>query len=150
MALLRHRPAALVADDLDDLFDGWMRRFPTPWATFGDAMTGFIRVDELEEGGELVIRADMPGIDPEKDMDISVAEGMLTIRAERRLDEKTEDNGYVRRERRYGSFRRTLPLPAGVSESDVKASYKDGTIEIRVPVPPAAEAAATHIPITKG
>jgi HSP20 family protein len=75
---------------------------------------------------------------------------MLTIRAERRLDEKTEEKGYVRRERRYGSFRRTLPLPAGVTESDVKATYKDGTIEIRVPMPAAAEAAATHVPITKG
>ena len=150
MALLRHRPTNPVVDDVDDLFDLWTRRAPMPWFGFGDSTAGFLRVDELREGDELVIRADMPGIDPEKDVDISVAEGLLTISAERRLDEKTEEQGYVRRERRYGSFRRTLPLPEGVTEGDVKATYKDGTIEIRIPMPPAAKSEATHIPITKG
>ena len=67
------------------------------------------------------------------------------------MEEKTEDKGYTRQELRYGSFSRTLPLPEGASESDIKATYKDGILEIRVPVsePPAA-AAPTRVAVTKG
>ena len=54
------------------------------------------------------------------------------IEAERREEEKTEEKGYVRHEMHYGSFARTLPLPEGVSEADIKATYKDGILDIRV------------------
>ena len=68
----------------------------------------------------------------------------------RRVEEKTEDKGYTRQELRYGSFSRTLPLPEGASESNIKATYKDGILEIRVPVsePPAA-AAPTRVAVTR-
>jgi len=58
---------------------------------------------------------------------------MLRIEAERREEEETEEKGYVRHELSYGSFTRTLPLPEGVTESDITASYKDGILEIRIP-----------------
>ncbi len=99
---------------------------------FADA---FIPVDEYHEDGTLVIRASLPGIDPDKDVELTVSDGMLHIVAERREEETVEKRGYVRRELQHGSFERTLPLPEGVTESDVKATYKDGILEVRVPAP---------------
>jgi HSP20 family protein len=106
---------------------------PTRWTT--KPMDEVLRVDELRENGDLVIRAEMPGVDPAKDVEVTVSDGMLHISAERRSDEKSEESGYVRRELQYGSFHRTLPLPEGITDDDVKATYKDGILEIRVPVP---------------
>ena len=60
---------------------------------------------------------------------------MLHIEAERREEEKREGQGYLRREVRYGSFSRSLPLPEGVTEADIAATYKDGVLEIRIPEP---------------
>jgi HSP20 family protein len=106
-----------------------------------------IRVDEFHEDGTLVVRAELPGIDPEKDVEVTVLNGMLHIEAERREEEKTEAEGYLRHELRCGSFTRTLPLPDGVAETDIKADYKNGILEIRVPAPEPAP--ATKIPIAK-
>jgi HSP20 family protein len=93
-----------------------------------------IRVEEEVKDDSIVIRAELPGMDPEKDVDITVSGGMLRIKAERRSETKEENEGRVRSEFRYGSYTRTLPLPKGASESDVKATYKDGILEVTVPV----------------
>jgi HSP20 family protein len=138
---------------MDRLFDEWMRSLPMrrPFG-FGWDWPGedLIRIDEYREGDTEVIRAELPGIDPEKDVELTVSDGMLRISAERRVEEKTEDLGYVRHELRYGSMSRTLPLPEGVSESDISATYKDGILEVRVKVPERAETAPTKIAIKKG
>jgi HSP20 family protein len=138
---------------MDRLFDEWMRALPMRrpfglgWDWPGEDL---IRVDEYREGDTEVIRADLPGIDPEKDVELTVGEGMLRISAERRVEEKTEDIGYLRHELRYGSMSRTLPLPEGVSESDISATYKDGILEVRVKVPARARTAPSKIAIKKG
>lgn len=88
----------------------------------------------------LVVRAELAGIDPDKDVEITVEGPMLRITAERREQEQSEGRDYVRKEFRYGSFTRTFPLPEGVTETDVKATYKDGILEVRVPLPQRAEA----------
>lgn len=135
-----------VFDRFDRLFDDWTKVLPfrrgREWET-GD----LIRVDEFHEDGTLVVRAELPGIDPEKDVELTVSDGMLRIEAERREEEKAEEKGYLRRELRVGSFARTLPLPEGVSEADIEADYKDGILEIRVPVPEPAP--ATKVPVTR-
>ncbi|RFU20477.1 Hsp20/alpha crystallin family protein [Geodermatophilus marinus] len=93
-----------------------------------------IRVDEYRDDDTQVIRAELPGIDPDRDVRLTVSGGMLRIDAERRVEERTEEKGYTRRELRYGSFSRTLPLAEGATEDDITAGYKDGVLEIRVPV----------------
>ena len=74
---------------------------------------------------------------------------MLHIGAERREEEKTEGRDYVRREHRYGSFHRDIPFPKGTSEADIKASYKDGILEVRVPVKKPEPQAVKKISVTK-
>ncbi|MEK0156742.1 Hsp20/alpha crystallin family protein [Arthrobacter oryzae] len=101
----------------------------------GDLTLSSIRVEQFMDGNTLVVRAEVPGIDPEKDVDVSVADGMLHIKAER--EEKSEQKsrtGY-RSEFRYGSFTRSVSLPPGAREEDVTASYKDGVLEVRAPAP---------------
>ena len=113
-----------------------------PERIFG-ALRGLVAVEEFRDGDAMVVRAELPGIDPDKDVEISVHDGLLTIKGER-TEEKTDEGtkrSFYRSEFRYGMFERTLPLPAGASESDVKATYKDGVLEVRVPLP--AEQAAT-------
>lgn len=131
----------------DRFFDDWPAQLPFGRTlTAGAAPEGMIRVDELRENGTLVIRAEMPGIDPAKDVELTVSNGMLHIKAERREEESTEEKGYVRRELRYGSFARTLPLPEGVSQEDVTAAYKNGILEVRLPVGKTEE--VRKIPVT--
>lgn len=139
-----------VFDRFDRMFDEWAKSLPMRWQTFFGRewpAEGMIRVDEYRENGTLVVRAELPGIDPDKDVELTVSDGMLRIDAERREEEKVEEKGYLRRELRTGSFMRTLPLPEGVSEADVEASYTDGILEIRVPV--AEPEPARKIKITK-
>jgi HSP20 family protein len=134
-SLMRRTGAApepfTLFDRMDRLFGEWMRTMPVRTPLVEDV----IRVDEYQEGNNLVVRAELPGIDPDKDVELVVSDGMLRINAQRRLEEQTEDKGYLRHELRYGTFTRTLPLPEGVSEDDITAAYQDGILEIRIPLP---------------
>ena len=85
--------------------------------------------DEIKEG-RYEVRAEIPGIDPSKDVDITVRDGELTIKAER--TEQKEFNG--RSEFSYGSFVRTVSLPAGANEDDIKATYDKGILTVSVAV----------------
>jgi HSP20 family protein len=118
-------------DRMDRLFGEWMRAMPVRTPLVEDV----IRVDEYQEGNNLVVRAELPGIDPDRDVELAVSEGMLRINAQRRMEEQTEGKGYLRHELRYGTFTRALPLPEGVSEDDITASYRDGILDIRIPLP---------------
>ena len=105
---------------------------PVPdWWVDRDAM----HLEEFRENGTLVVRAELPGIDPDRDVEITVAEGTLCIRAERREKHEARGDGdFYRSEFRYGQFSRTLPLPAGVGPEDVVADYTDGILEVRLPL----------------
>ncbi|KIC67964.1 Hsp20/alpha crystallin family protein [Pseudarthrobacter phenanthrenivorans] len=117
----------------------------------GDMGTSAIRVEEMVDGNTLVVRAELPGIDPEKDVDVTVADGVLTIKGERQEKKEHKEKDSYRSEFRYGSFVRRLALPSGVQQSDVKASYKDGVLEVRAPLPEQGqETGASKIPITRG
>jgi HSP20 family protein len=134
MAMLtkRHTGALDVGDWMDRLFEDRL----LPGFMLRDAFLGkdSVRIEEFAEDDALVIRAEMPGIDPDKDVEISMHDGMLHIRAERRESSEHKDKAGYRSEFTYGMFERALPLPAGVSETDVTATYKDGILEVRVPM----------------
>jgi HSP20 family protein len=128
-------------NDLPDMFRRfWESDWDKPW----------LRVEEFVEGDVLVVRAELPGIDPEKDVDLSVVDGVLHISAEREEKSEQKEKDSYRSEFRYGSFSRNIPLPAGYSETDVKATYRDGVLEIRVPATEQPKAAAVKIPVARG
>ncbi len=87
-----------------------------------------MRTEEGVENGRYVVRAEMPGIDPEKDAEVTVSKGILTIHAERQED---TDNKH-RSEFRYGSFTRHVTLPASADEKNIEASYDKGILEVSV------------------
>jgi len=152
MAVGGHRELARRTPDIFERFFGpWPELFHRPGLWWPFDMDDTIRVDEIREKDAFVIRADLAGIDPEKDIEITVEDGVLHLRAERRLEEEVEGKSYRRRELRYGSFSRDVPLPEGTSEADIKARYKDGILEVRVPVPTAeAKKESRRVPVTQG
>lgn len=137
---------------LDRMLDDWFQtRFTRrPDGLFaGLAGEEVIRVDEYRDGDVQVVRAELPGVDPDKDVEVTVQDGVLRIAAERRVWKEDKDEGFTRREMRYGRFSRSLPLPDGATEADIQASYKDGILEIRVPVTESVTTAPTRVAITK-
>jgi HSP20 family protein len=120
---------------------------PATWKDLFDDSD--MKVEEFRDGETLVVRAEMPGIDPEKDVEITVSDGMLHLSAERHSETKTEDKKGYRSEFRYGSFSRSVRLPAGAGEDDVKAAYTDGILEVRIPIDERSNG-AKKIPITHG
>jgi HSP20 family protein len=132
----------------------WFGEWPLPrWFDWRpELMTPLeseMRLEELREGDEYVVRAEMPGLDPAKDVDIELADHTLRIRAERRQETKSEDAKGYRSEFRYGAFLRTVPLPTATTEKDVKATYKDGILEVRVPIDE-ARAEGKKVPVARG
>ncbi len=90
------------------------------------------KIDVKAQGDDILVRAELPGIDPDE-VDIEVADGVLTIKGERKTEEEREDEGWLIRESSYGAFERSMVLPEGVNAEDIKADYVDGILEIRVP-----------------
>lgn len=125
----------------------WTTRIGLPelWQMLGSEE---MKIEEFRADGDLVVRVELPGIDPDKDVEVSVSEGTLTIHAERTRETKEETESHFRSEFRYGSFTRRIPLPAGANEDDVRASYTDGILEVRVPIVEGA-ATARKVPISR-
>ena len=86
--------------------------------------------DLFAREGDLVVRIELPGIDPGKDVQVSVEDGVLRVSGERRRDAAMEQAGYFRREAAYGAFERGIRLPEGVKAESVTASYDNGVLEI--------------------
>ena len=126
---------------LDQDFDALVRRTwgSAPAAPGGRATSrttaGYVPAVEMRaDGADVVITLELPGVDVERDVDIEVAEGRLTISGQRRdrNDERDEAGKVLVRELRYGSFRREFALPDGILADQVDASYDRGLLEVRV------------------
>jgi HSP20 family protein len=125
--------------DFDDLLNSFFgNRMGAP------GQFGSLPVESYIDDGKLVVRADLPGIDP-KDVDITVTGDQLTIQAKREHRQEKKERDFIHRELSYGSFVRTLKLPAGVKPDSVTASYRDGVLELTAPLP--EEAKARTVPI---
>ena len=134
----------------DDWMDEMFRDMMRGWYT-GPTMierTHPMRLEEFVDGDTYVVRAELPGIDPEKDVEITLSDGVLRVSAQR--EERTEEDRpeQYRSEFHYGRFERFIRLPAGTTEADVKASYTDGILEVRMPTAKAEAPTATKVPIT--
>lgn len=90
------------------------------------------RIDIRQQGDDLELRAELPGMKPE-DVDIEFSEGVLTLKGERKREEEREDEGWLVRESSYGAFERTVALPESVDPESISADYSDGILTVTVP-----------------
>jgi len=107
----------------NDAFDSTRESNLTTWAP---------AVDIFENEQELIVKADLPDIDP-KDLDIRVENNILTIRGERKFEKKQDNGDYLRVERAYGSFSRSFALSSTVNMDAIDAQYENGVLTLRVP-----------------
>jgi HSP20 family protein len=124
--------------DVERLFDNFMsRNWLRPFRDFPNLRSNIElprapRVDLVERDDEVVVRAQLPGMD-KKDIEVSVTDRMITIRASTRKEDKEEKGEYYRREISTGEVSRTLTLPAEVDGTKAQAEFKDGILEIVIP-----------------
>jgi HSP20 family protein len=118
-------------------FRGFVLPQPAEWVP---------EIGVFERDNRLVTTVDLPGLKKE-DVKVEVTDGNLTVSGERRIESEEKKDNVYRRERAYGSFYRTVPLPEGAKLDDVKATFADGVLEITVPLPAKAEAKPRSVPI---
>ncbi len=111
--------------EMDRLFEDFFRRSGLPMR-WGPA------VDVVETSDNVIVKVELPGVDP-KGVDIAVTGENLTIKGEKREEKEVKGKNFYRVERAYGSFCRTVALPAAVEADKAKADYKDGVLEIKLP-----------------
>jgi len=110
---------------------------------FGSNQT--FRVEDYTDNGTYMIRAELPGIDPDQDVEVTVDAGTLTIRAERREESKQDRHS----EFRYGSLTRSVSLPDGADVDKITAKYDKGILEVTVPVPAQAKTGPRQISVSR-
>lgn len=130
MALIRWSPFQELADVRREMqsLASLMPRF----VPFGGEDRFVPALDCTSRGEDLVCRVELPGMDPENDVDVNVEQGVLRISGQRRAERDEQRGDYHFREMRYGTFQRTLPLPENVTADDVSAEYRDGILEVTV------------------
>ena len=132
-----------------DLFERFLDDFPTFFEPGEFPGQWVPNVDISESKSAITLEAEVPGMSPE-DFTITVDGDLVRIRGEKKQEEKKEDKNYYRVERRYGSFERTLRLPAEVTDTKACATYKDGILKIALPKKKKAEQKAKQIEVKKG
>ena len=102
-------------------------------------------VDVFEEEGKIIVKADLPGL-TKNDIEVKVVENILEITGEKKTEEKVDRRDYLKLERSYGKFSRTLRLPEGLDTDHVTAGFADGVLEVKIPRI-AGKRTVQHIPI---
>jgi HSP20 family protein len=136
--LTRWRPFAELEDlrgRIDRMFSEIGNGDPREWT---------LPLDIIERDDRYVLRANVPGVNPD-DVKIEVEENVLTVSAEHEESAEEKKDNYIRRERRYGSFSRSVTLPKGVDADKVEATCKDGVVEVTFPKPQKEERKAVTI-----
>lgn len=125
-------------------FDRLFNRFLSPpagmggWPAWSGAFEWGPKVDLADTETAVEVKVEVPGVDP-KDLDIEVADNVLLIRGEKSRDREEKKRNYYYAEREYGTFSRSIPLPATVSAEKVEASFKDGVLTVTLPKKPGAQ-----------
>lgn len=117
-----------IRNTMDRLFDSYMTGTQDRW----QPMTWDLALDVAENKDAYVVKASLPGINPE-DVEITYNNNTLTIKGEVQEEKESEDTQYHLRERRYGAFTRSITLPAGVESDKIEANYEAGVLTLRLP-----------------
>ena len=132
-----------VRRDFDELIDRFFGTRPRSMQRF-QALLREPAIESFVEGDKLMVRAEMPGIDP-KDVEVIISGNMLTIRGKR--EERHEEKGrdFLQREISYDEMERSIMLPPGTTDEGIKASFKNGMLELAIPIP--KELSAKRVPV---
>ncbi|HEX9071261.1 MAG TPA: Hsp20/alpha crystallin family protein [Pseudolabrys sp.] len=130
-------PFMSLQREIDRLFEDFSRGFPTIAGNGATALMPSMDVTETDK--EIEITAELPGLE-EKDVQINVADNILTIRGEKKAEKEQKDKNYRLVERSYGAFERTLELPEGVNADAIKANISKGLLKVTVPKPAPTQA----------
>lgn len=153
MEKIQTKRALSPFDEMDRMFDeyfsrGWLHPFSFKWPSQGKLEAPFEGkapcVDLIERDDELIIKAELPGVD-KKDLDVSVTSNTVSIKGTTSHEEKEEKGDYYRCEISRGSYSRTLALPVEVDEAKVKATFKDGVLELTLPKAEKVEKVKKHV-----
>ncbi len=131
-------PFLSLQREVDRLFEDFTRGFPSMPALAGGGSSLMPSIDVTESDKDIEITAELPGLE-EKDVQINVADNVLTIRGEKKAEKEEKDKNYRLVERSYGSFERSLTLPDGVDADAIKASIAKGVLKVTVPKPVPAQ-----------
>ena len=136
--------------DLDRMFDDFLGRrlrsfWPERWWPTPMEITTPV-VDLYEEKDDIVVKAELPGMEKDN-IEVNLSDNRLTIKGEKKKEEEVKKEGYYRSERSYGSFIRTLELPSEVQTDKVKAAFKNGVLEIRLPKTEEAKKKETKVKV---
>ncbi len=121
-----------LQDYMSDLFDFPLLRLSNRVGRETLARTWTPTIDVVDEKDHLLVKADLPGLNKD-DIRVSIEDGVLSIQGEKKEETEEKKKGYLRAERFYGSFFRSVSLPSAVDDTKVKASYKDGVLELTLP-----------------
>lgn len=133
MSLIRWDPfdeLATIRDAMNRVFDETFARRGV--GRFDGGRGWYPSVDMYETENDLVVRADLPGVD-QKDVEVTVTDNALTIKGESKYEKEIEDKNVYRRERSFGRFARTLPITAKVKPEQARATFKNGVLEVTIP-----------------
>ena len=137
-------PFMSLQREIDRLFDDFTRGFPS-FPSFSDGKSAMLpSMDVTETDKEIEITAELPGLE-EKDVQINVADNLLTIRGEKKAEKEEKDKDYRLIERSYGSFERTLELPDGVNADAIQASIAKGVLKVTIPKPAPAQSKTINV-----
>jgi HSP20 family protein len=136
LPLVLQSPFALMrrlTGDMERMFDDFDIRRPLTFQPAARPVDWLPPVEILQDDKQMIVRAELPGLKKE-DVKIEVLEDHLTIEGERKQEKEETREGYVRTERSYGTFFRSIPLPEGAQADNAKATFKDGVLEVDIPV----------------
>ncbi len=144
-------PFAAMEQEMDRLFDDFRSRMGLPslfsWEPQWPSPIARLRMgalDVYEKGKEIIVKAELPGMSKD-DVEVLLSDKTLTVRGEKKVKEEVKEEDYYRRERSFGSVSRTVTLPTEVKAEAVKATFKDGILEIRLPKTEEAKRKATKV-----
>lgn len=132
---------------MEDFFGRRMRpSWPQRWLAASDSEITAPLVDVYEEKDDIVVKAELPGME-KSDIEVNLSDSQLTLKGEKKKEEKIEEENYYRCERSYGGFVRSVELPTDVQADKIKASFKNGVLEVRLPKTPEAKAKEIKVKI---
>lgn len=140
-------PLTAFHRDLNQAFSNFFRTFEA-----GSGLLPFgtgPRIEVAETNAAIEVKVELPGLD-QKDVEVSIADGLLTVKGERKLEREDKRAGYTYSERSYGAFHRAIPLPPTIDADHAEASFRNGVLTVTVPKTGETESGGKRIDVKKG